>query len=166
MGIATLSKSRYFIQRKPACVGDFISVNQYIRGLCNSTKTQHDGGGKWPGLRGVVTHVLGRHGNPNFLVDLAGDRFFQTFARLNEAGQDGMAAGRPVGLAPDDAALTAIVDQHDNGRVRTREMNITAGRIAATPQVASVLGDRRTAAAAAVTVAPVPEQQCPGIGQM
>ena len=98
------------------------------------------------------------------LLDLAGDGVLQALARLDEAGQGRVHAGRPGRLAAHQAAL-AVVDQHDHRRVGAREVRRAAGGIAAAAQVPGLQALGRMAAEAAEAVPRVPVHHASGIGQ-
>src|SRR3546814_8656397 len=83
------------------------------------------------GLRGLVAHLLDRQPEPDLLPDLAHHRLLQAFARLDEAGEGGMHAGRPDGLAAEQAAVAAVVHQHDDRGVGARGMHGSATAVRA-----------------------------------
>ena len=88
----------------------------------------------------------------------------QAFARLEKAGEGGMHAGRPVGLAAKEG-IVAVMDEHDHRRIGARKMHVGFIAGGAEPHMTAVPAYGRLAADAAKPVALVPMDHAPGIGQ-
>jgi hypothetical protein len=110
----------------------------------------------------VVADVVDH--DPGLLLDLAGDRVLQAFARLDEAGQGRMHAGRELRLPAEQAAV-ATMHQHDDGGVGAGEMAGAAGGVGAAPLMSRLARHGRAAADAAEAMAGVPVQDAAGEGE-
>src|SRR6185437_13780520 len=92
----------------PARILELAVIDADLGAARAGMEAQHDRGGKGPGLRRVIAHLVDAH--RRFLLDLARHRFLEALARLDESGERRMHAGGPDALAPQEAAL-AIMDQ-------------------------------------------------------
>ena len=89
-------------------------------------------------------------------IDFARDRFFEALAGLDEAGEGRMHALRPGCLPAEEAALVALMHQHDHRRIGAREMHRVAGFVGAAADMAGFFRARRAAAHAAKAMALMP----------
>src|SRR3546814_19796893 len=76
-----------------------------------------------------------------------------------------MHAGRPGGLAAEQAAVAAVVHQHDDRGVGAREMHGSATAVRAAALVAALLARGRRAADAAEAVARMSVGKAARVGQ-
>ena len=67
--------------------------------------------------------------NADLFEDFARHGVLEALARLDETGKDRMLTGAPYGLAAEDAIVAAVMDQHDHGRIGTREAQESAIRV-------------------------------------
>src|SRR3546814_4436146 len=88
-----------------------------------------------PRLRGEVAAAKDAHAA--FLQHLALDGLLQRFARLDEAGQGGVAVRRPAGVAAEQQAA-AVGDGDDHRRIGARVVFEFAARAPAEPAGAAV----------------------------
>src|SRR3546814_4284998 len=107
-----------------------------------------------PRLRGEVAAAKDAHAA--FLQHLALDGLLQRLARLDEAGQGGIAVRRPAGVAAEQQAA-AVGDGHDHRRVAARVVLQFAARAPAEPAGAAVF--ERGAADAAVAMPRLPRSE-------
>ena len=103
--------------------------------------------------------------NADLFEDFARHGVLEALARLDETGEDRMLTGAPYGLAAEDAIVAAVMDQHDHGRVGTREAQESAIRVGTSHHMAGFAAFGRTAADPAEAVSVLPGRHGAGVGQ-
>jgi len=103
----------------PARFGDFRSVEGEFEPFGLGERAHHQAGREGPGLACSVAD--GVDPDAGFLVQFAGDGFFQRFAGLHESGKRREETGREVRAAADQGH-PVFFGEHDDHRVDTREM--------------------------------------------
>ena len=76
-----------------------------------------------------------------------------------------MLTGAPYGLAAEDAIVATVMDQHDHGRIGTREAQESAIRVDTSHHMAGFAAFGRTAADPAEAVSVLPGRHGAGVGQ-
>ena len=105
-----------------------------------SDEADHQRRRERPGLAGDVAHV--GHPDADLLAHLAGHRPLERLARLDEAGQRGEPPLAPGLAAAEQAPVTAVVDEHDHGRVGAGK--VLAAVVGADPRPAGLGLDGRS----------------------
>src|SRR3954468_3072617 len=83
-------------------------------------EAQHQRRRERPGLAAAIDDVV--DGDAALLADLADDRLLQRLPRLDETGQRRVATARPARLPSEQAAVTTVVNEDDDGWVGPREV--------------------------------------------
>ena len=126
-----------------------------------SDEAHHQGRRERPGLARHVAHI--GHFDPDLLPDLTSDRALQGLPRLHEARERGEPALAPGLASTQQAPVTAIVHDHDHGRIGTRE--VLAGIVGADPDPPGLGLNGGRAADRAMRMPPMPQLQGDGRGQ-
>ena len=87
---------------EPAGVLKFAIIQLYNLRFSFCGETEHQGRGKWPGLRAVIVNIA----NPyiSFLNDLANHGVFEALAGFDKAGNRGVACFWPTLLSSEKAS--------------------------------------------------------------
>src|SRR5260370_31268068 len=150
--------SRYQIARdaplQPANLGELLVVRLHVAAFGLRETSNHQRGGKWPGLGRIVSYLAYFHGG--LLHQLPPHRFLDRFARLHETCQRGEHWARKPLVASHETRV-AMGRQHDDDRIDARKMLGVA--FAAQPPVASIHNPGRRAAVRAEAVPLMPVDQ-------
>src|SRR5260370_4875748 len=129
--------SRYQIARdaplQPANRGESLVVRLHVAGFGLRETSNHQRGGKWPGLGRVVSHLA--YFNGGLLHQFPPDRFLDRFAWLHETRQRREHRARKPLVASHETRV-AMGRQHDDDRIDARKMLGVA--FAAQPPVATL----------------------------
>ena len=101
-------------------------------------------------------------GDVGLLANLPGDRIFEALPWLHEAGDGRIPAFGPARLPTEQTAIP-IMHQHDDRRIDAREDSETAFAIGADPGIAARFGAGWRAAASAIALHAVPDDQRPRV---
>src|ERR1700733_3463064 len=111
--------------REPASILELAADLDLCAGLGLRVEAEHQGGGKRPGLRGVIVDTL--HTHTRLLANLAHDRVLEALTRFDKTGDRRVATRWPGGLTAEQRTFP-VGDQHDDGRVDARECLVPALR--------------------------------------
>src|SRR5262245_17560846 len=140
-----------------ACVLELLTINCDVSADVARDEADHELAGKRPVLAADVLDVVDV--NADLFLDLTPHRALQRFAVVDEAGDERVAAGRPLRLAREQAAV-AVPDENDDGGMQVRIVLVAALRAPLAPFTRDPLG--ALAAARAMAARALPPQRLHG----